>query len=314
MIRAICIGEAMVELRAAGTDLFARSIAGDAYNAAVYLKRCMGPDAEVSFLTAVGDDALSRALADDFAAQGLKTDLVFKVAGGVPGLYLIELDDKGERSFHYWRSASAARRWLVALEGHGAGEALAGAELVYFSGITLAILSEADRARALRLLANAKGRVGRIAFDPNIRPKLWEDLDTARRAVEAASALADIILPSVEDGMLIWGEPDAGRQLDLYRACGATEIALTLGETGAVLRHGGVMERLPPERVHAIDTSGAGDSFNGAYLAARLKGEDPSGAARAGLELAARVVQAAGALISSDISHPLKPSSEPDTP
>jgi 2-dehydro-3-deoxygluconokinase len=310
-MRAICIGEAMVELRAAGPDLFARSSAGDAYNTAVYLKRSLGPDAEVSFLTAVGDDVLSRALADDFAAQGLKTDLVFTVAGGAPGLYLIELDAKGDRSFHYWRSASAARRWLVELEDHGAGDALAGADLVYFSGISLAILGEAERARALSILADAKAKVGIIAFDPNIRPKLWLDLDAARRAVEAACALADIVLPSVEDGALIWGEPDPRRQLDRYRACGAREIALTLGECGAVLRRDdGAIETLPPEPVSAIDTSGAGDSFNGAYLAARLQGMQPTDATRAGLALAARVVRTAGALIPSQLSH----SFEPDSP
>jgi 2-dehydro-3-deoxygluconokinase len=313
-MRAICIGEAMVELRAAGPDLFARSTAGDAYNTAVYLKRSLGPDAEVSFLTAVGDDVMSGALSDDFVGEGLKTDLVFTVIGGAPGLYLIELDAQGDRSFHYWRSASAARQWLLALEGHGGGDALAGADLVYFSGITLAILGDAHRARALSMLANAKGRVGRIAFDPNIRPKLWHDLETARRAVEAASAVADIVLPSVEDGALIWGEADPGRQLDLYHACGATEIALTLGASGAILRVDGRTETLPPEPVRAIDTAGAGDSFNGAYLAARLTGVGPKDAARAGLQLAARVVQTPGALVARQISHPLKPASETDTP
>jgi 2-dehydro-3-deoxygluconokinase len=313
-MRAICIGEAMVELRAAGPDLFARSTAGDAYNTAVYLKRCLGSDAEVAFLTAVGDDPMSRTLTKDFAGQDIRTDLVFTVPGGAPGLYLIELDAKGDRSFHYWRSASAARRWLTALEDHGGADALAGADLVYFSGISLAILSEGDRARALSLLADAKSRVGRIAFDPNIRARLWPDLLAARGAVEAASALADMVLPSVEDGALIWGEPDPRRQIDRYLACGATETALTLGEQGAVLLHDGALVTLGREAIRAVDTSGAGDSFNGAYLAARLAGATPRAAAMAGLELAARVVQAAGALIPRRLSHPPQPSPEPVTP
>jgi 2-dehydro-3-deoxygluconokinase len=202
----------------------------------------------------------------------------------------------------------------VELEEHGAGDALAGADLVYFSGISLAILSEADRARALSLLADMKGRVGRIAFDPNIRPKLWPDLDTARRAVEAASALADIVLPSLEDGALIWGESEPRRQLDRYSACGARETALTLGEAGAILQHDGGVDVLPPEPVRAIDTSGAGDSFNGAYLAARLMGADPKGAAAEGLRLAARVVQMPGALIPRSLFAVSQSSSEPDTP
>jgi 2-dehydro-3-deoxygluconokinase len=304
MKRAVCIGEAMVELRSAGPDLFARSIAGDAYNTAVYLKRCLGSAAEVSFLTAVGDDPMSRAIAHDLAVQGLKGDLVFTVPGATPGLYMIELDLRGERSFHYWRSASAARLWMAQLERIGAGEALAGADLVYLSGISLAILNDADRGSALDVLAGLKGRVGLIAFDPNIRPRLWSNLAVARRVVETACAVADNVLPSLEDGALIWGEDRALPQLERYRACGAVEVALTLGEGGVLVQIGDDLQSLAATPVAPLDTSGAGDSFNGAYLAARLRGVAPDAAARAGLDLAARVVQSAGAVIPPALSHP----------
>lgn len=304
MIRAVAIGEAMVELRPAGPGLYARAIAGDAYNAAVYLARSLAADGRVAFLTAVGDEALSAEITAHVAREGLDAGSVFVVPGALPGLYLIELDAEGDRTFHYWRSASAARRWYVELQARGGAEALAGADLVYLSGISLAILSPEDRAGALRLLAGLRGRVGRIAFDPNLRVRLWPDLPTARAAVEAAVAAADIVLPSEVDGALIWDEPDPERQLDRYRALGASEVALTAGASGAWLRTTGGDARLPAPPTVVADTSGAGDSFNGGYLAARLRGAPPREAAEAGLALAARVVRAPGALITADLSHP----------
>ena len=303
MIEAVCIGEAMVELRPAAGGLYARAIAGDAYNAAVYLARSLGGAGRVRFLTAVGDETLSTAITDDIAAQGLSADLAFEVKGGLPGLYLIELDASGDRSFHYWRSASAARRWLVELEARGGADQLAGADLVYLSGISLAILTPPHRAQALEMLRALKGRVGHLAFDPNVRPRLWSDMAEARAAVEAACAAADIVLPSEVDGALIWDEPDPRRQLDRYQALGPAEVALTLGPGGVRLRCSGGEASLPTAAAQVLDTSGAGDSFNGGYLAARLRGEEPVEAARAGLALAARVVAAPGALIPAAISH-----------
>jgi 2-dehydro-3-deoxygluconokinase len=307
VIRATAIGEAMVELRPAGPGLYTRAIAGDAYNAAVYLARSLGAAGRVSFLTALGDEALSAEIAAHIAGEGLDAASAFVVPGALPGLYLIELDAQGDRSFHYWRSASAARRWYQELQARGGAEALAGADLVYLSGISLAILSAEDRAGALRLLADLKGRVGRIAFDPNLRVRLWPDLATARAAVEAAVAASDIVLPSEVDGTLIWDEADPERQLDRYRALGAGEIALTAGPAGAWLRTGEGAARLPAPPTVVADTSGAGDSFNGGYLAARLKGAGPRAAAQAGLALASRVVRAPGALIPAALSHPADP-------
>ena len=297
MIRAICIGEAMIELRAAGDGLFARATAGDAYNTAVYLRRSLGDGAEVAFLTAFGDDSLSAELRSDLIAEDLDDRLAFHVKGRSPGLYMIELDAQGERSFHYWRRESAARRWLAQLRAEGGGRLMAGADLVYFSGISLAILDPDERAEALAMLGVLRGRVWRIAFDPNVRPALWPDIRTACGAVEAASAISDIVLPSAADGELIWDERLPQRQIDRYRALGAKEIALTLGEAGVLLDCEGVSQQVPALSAKVVDTSGAGDSFNAAYLAARLRGLAANEAARQGLALAATVVSSPGALI-----------------
>ena len=301
MIRAVCIGECMVELRPAGDGLYARGFAGDAFNAAVYMRRALGDAGRVSMLTVVGDDSTSDAMLDEFAAQGLDTDRVWVARGKAPGLYMVELDEHGDRSFLYWRTHSAARDWWKRLQAEGGAEVLAGADLVYLSGISLAILPEADRRAVFAMLQDLRGRVGRIAFDPNLRMRLWEDLPTAVRAIESAAAASDIVLPSQQDGELLWNVIAPGEQMRRWMALGPVEVALTLAHEGARVAGSGVdtqVPAVPPTAV--VDTSGAGDSFNGAYLAARLMGEAPREAAEAGVRLAARVVAARGAVIAPE--------------
>lgn len=303
MRRVICIGECMVELRAAGADAFARAYAGDAYNTAVYLKRSL-PDAQVQFLTATGDDALSRAMREVWRAEGIDCSLGFTVKGGSPGLYLIENDARGERRFHYWRSNSAARRWFELLEDQDE-TVLWGADVIYLSGISLAILNPAERARAIELLRRARPHIGRIAFDPNVRLALWETAQAAVATIENALSIAAVALPSREDARLLLGVDDPTEQIDRLQRIGVREIALTLGADGCLVADGGVRARLPAAHVASItDTSGAGDAFNGAYLATRLRGGSAADAARSGLAVGSRVVAHAGAVVPKSVSHP----------
>jgi 2-dehydro-3-deoxygluconokinase len=302
-MRVICIGECMVELRSAGGDRFLRSYAGDVYNTCVYLKRSL-PQAEIQFLTATGDDAMSHAMRRAWGAERIDVSLAFVVKGGTPGLYLIETDAAGERSFHYWRKDSAARRWLQLLLEHGE-ETLLGADLIYISGIALAILSAQDRAAVLALLQRLRGRVGRIAFDPNVRASLWESQNTAVATLSAALAACDIALPSTDDLHWLFQLSSPEAQVDRLRELGVRETALTLGAQGCLVDHGGSRSALKsPAVARVIDTSGAGDAFNGAYLAGRLQGQTPAHAAAAALRIASRVVAHTGAIIAASHSHP----------
>ena len=302
-MRAICIGECMVELRDAGQGLYGRGFAGDAYNTAVYLKRS-APQVEVSLMTATGDGSLSAAMRAAWAAEGVGADLAFEVSGAEPGLYMIELDAAGDRSFHYWRGASPARGWLRELAQAGGGERLAGAGLVFLTGVSLAVLPEVERAEAVSMLAALKGRVGRIAFDANIRPALWRDKDAARAAIAPMLRVADMVRFSRDDAAWLFGAGGARGQIEALQAAGVRELVLTLDAEGCLLVADGAQTALPAPPTTVRDTSGAGDSFNGAYLAARLQGAQPREAARAGLEVASRVVTWSGAIVPADISHP----------
>jgi 2-dehydro-3-deoxygluconokinase len=305
-MRVICIGECMVELRAVAADTFARSYAGDVYNTAVYLKRSL-PDADVQFLTVTGDDAMSRAMREAWRAHQIDDSLAFTMSGGSPGLYLIETDALGERRFHYWRHNSAAKHWLTILREHGESH-LWGADIVYLSGITLAILSEAERTAAVEWLGRLRSRVGRIAFDPNMRVALWSTRHDAAPIMRAAMRTCAIALPSTEDLQILFDTGDPTLQLDLLQTLGVREVALTLGANGCAIADGAVRTQLPAPTVEIVtDTSGAGDAFNGAYLAARLLGSSPLQAAQTGLNIAARVVTHSGAIVPESVSHPPAP-------
>ena len=301
LTRVICIGECMVELRSTAPDVFARSYAGDVYNTAVYLKRSL-PEARVGLLTCTGDDIMSGAMRAAWKREGLDDDAAFTLPGGTPGLYLIETDSRGERTFHYWRSHSAARQWWAHLR-ESPGLLSTGTDLVYFSGISLAILPEDQCQEALRSLERLKGQV-RLAFDPNVRLKLWRSSERAREVMLAAATLADILLPSADDAEFLLGTANPVEQLNAFRELGIEPVALTLGAAGCLVLDQGSVTRLDnPHTPTVVDTSGAGDAFNGAYLAATLRGASPIAAANEGLMLGARVVSHAGAVVPASISH-----------
>lgn len=283
MIRAYCIGECMVELRKAGEGVLNQGFAGDSYNTAIYLKRS-APDISVHYVTATGADPFSQAMRAAWAAEGIEDDLAFVDPARRPGLYMIELDGKGERRFHYWRGESAAKRWLAELRKAGTKQ-LEGADLFYLSGISLAILTPDERRDAVALMGEMRGKVGKVVFDPNYRPALWSSREEAADLVLAAAKNADIFLPSSEDIETLFGS-------DPGEIC--PEIAMT-ADAGRCFVNGTLVQGgLAPK---VVDTSGAGDSFNGAYLAARLTGQDAMEAAKAGLAMAAKVVGFPGAVI-----------------
>ena len=291
MISAYCIGECMVELRSAGDGLLRQGFAGDSYNTAIYLKRS-APAVSVHYVTATGADPFSHAMRAAWREEGVEDDFAFVAADRRPGLYMIDLDPSGERRFHYWRGESAARRWLAELRKAGT-KTLESAGLVYLSGISLAILTPDDRRDALALMGELRGKAGKVVFDPNYRPALWASREEAAAIAAEAVRHSDIFLPSSEDIQTLFGAAP-GQETAVLEGLGCPETAMTADAGRCFLNGDLVQGSLAPK---VVDTSGAGDSFNGAYLAARLLGAAPVEAARAGLALAAKVVGFPGAVI-----------------
>jgi 2-dehydro-3-deoxygluconokinase len=290
-MRAVCIGECMVELAPAGDGLLKQGFAGDTFNTAWYLKR-LQPDWAVDYLSAVGADAISDAMLAFMAKAGIGTARVQRRGDRTVGLYLISLTD-GERSFSYWRGQSAAR--TLADEPAALKQGLEGAGLAMFSGITLAILSPERRAV---LLAALRASGARIAFDPNMRPRLWSGPGEMAAAVFEAAGVADTVLPSFDEEAALQGDAGPEATLARYRSMGPGTVVVKNGggRIWAWDRDEGLVS-FDPAPVTPVDTTAAGDSFNAGFLAARAGGAGLREAVAAGSALAGRVILHPGALV-----------------
>jgi 2-dehydro-3-deoxygluconokinase len=208
---------------------------------------------------------------------------------------LIELSD-GERSFSYWRDSSAAK--ALADDAAALRAAIDGADAVYFSGITLAILAPEARKRLLAALASAKARGAMVGFDSNIRRRLWKNNQELGDAIHAAARVSTLTLPTVPDELEMFGETDQTAVAERYLADGVPEVVVRAGADAALVVWPDGRTRVAPQtQVKPVDTTGAGDSFNGSYMAARLQGDGPEAAARKAHATAARVIQSYGALV-----------------
>jgi 2-dehydro-3-deoxygluconokinase len=287
------IGECMIELKQAAGGLFSRGFGGDTLNTAVYLAR-LGSD--VDYITALGDDSLSDEMIAGWRAEGVGTRRVARLSGKLPGIYMIETDEKGERRFFHWRESAAARRLMDLPETDDILNSLASYDVVYLSAITLSIYNAQGRAKLIDALHRARKHGARIAFDTNFRARGWPDLEAARAVFDKAFAASDIVLASTEDLLPLYpGESDD----DLIKRIGCGEAVLKRLEPASIVRFEGVSRMIEAEPVAqpVVDTTAAGDSFSAAYIAARLAGAAPVDAARAGHRLAGVVVCHPGAII-----------------
>lgn len=296
MASVVCVGEVMVEL-ARGTDgRFGLGFGGDTFNTAVYLARA---GIDTSYATALGDDLFSGQLLALAALEGVGAKTILQVKGRMPGLYLITTDERGERTFHYWRDTAPARA-LFELEGwQEVAEALVTARALYFSGITLSLYSNTGLGRFFATLELAGTKGAARVFDGNFRPRGWGgDLGRARTIFAEAMKRSTIALPTFEDEVALWGDASPMATIERITTYGVREVVVKNGPAGALIYADGQVIEVPVEReVLPVDTTGAGDSFNAGYLAARLKGASPADAALAGHRLAGAVIMHRGALI-----------------
>lgn len=297
--RIALIGECMIELQHRADGSLQQSFGGDTLNAAVYLRRELGEPSTVDYVTALGDDSFSDAMCKHWAEEGLGLGMVQRLPGRLPGLYCIQTDANGERKFLYWRNEAAVRDCFTTPAAEPILAALPTYDVVYFSGITLAVLGEVGRARLLETLVETRKRGGKVVFDNNYRPRLWASVDAARAAYHAVLAEVDIALLTEDDERALFGYEDSEQVFAAYPTI--AEVVLKRGADACLIRCEGERFEVPALVVEkVVDTTAAGDSFSAAYLASRLKGGSPQEAALAGHRLASRVIQVSGALIPRD--------------
>jgi 2-dehydro-3-deoxygluconokinase len=292
------IGEPMIELArsSSGPLSYDRRYGGDTLNTAVYLARLLKPEAaRIQYVTRLGDDSLSDWMIAGFQGEGIDCSLIVRVKDRRPGLYIIDTDAKGERSFSYWRGEAPARQLF---EDPDLARQLSDADAIYTSGITLAILSDQGRERLITLMRRLKSEDRIAAFDTNYRARLWQSPQTAAPWMRRAIGASTHVLPSSDDLDQIFGkEPSAQAWIGKLAAMGAGEIVVKTGG-GPVHTSDGRIDFTRDEAPR--DTTGAGDSFNAAYLASRLSGQSIAESVGKAHRLASRVIQYPGAVIARD--------------
>jgi 2-dehydro-3-deoxygluconokinase len=294
--RVVVVGEAIIELVRGGDGRFALGCAGDTFNVAVYLARS---GMQAAFATALGEDRYSEAILALAAAEGVASDLVLRVRGRLPSLVVVDADGAGVHHAHDWRGEAPARELFELPEWARLAEGLSKAKLVYFSGVTLSLYSNAGLGRFLAIIEMIRQQGVKIAFDGNFRPRGWRgDLPRTRTVFMEALKRVDIALPAYDDEAVLWGDPSPEATVARLQAFGIAEIVVKNGPSSALVAAGGQSEFIPvPEVVTPVDATAAGDGFNAAYLAARLSGDGPLAAAAAAHRLAGQVIRHRGALM-----------------
>ncbi len=247
----------------------------------------------VGYMTRLGADPLSRAVRVELDREGIACSATETDPTRTLGIYSVSTDDSGERSFHYWRDRSAAR---LLFDTEGDLAVLDNASLIYLSGITLAIMGSDARTRLMdRLSVLVKSGVASVAYDSNYRPALWESRDIAKSVNRRMWTIADIALPSLDDEMALFAE-SADAVMARFASRSWRRCAVKRGALGPTTPHFAcdLPQFTPASRI--VDTTAAGDSFNGAYLAALIEGRNEAACLTAGHELARAVVQHPGAI------------------
>lgn len=269
----LCLGEAMVEFNQTGgahSDQYLRGYGGDTSNCAIAAAR---QGTSSAYCTLVGQDVFGDLLLDLWQREQVDTSTIGRRSDSPTAVYFVTHGEKGH-TFTYYRKGSAASHMMPA---DLPGAALEQSKLLHVSGITLAV-SESMRETAMAAIARMRKAGRKVAFDTNLRLKLWP-LETARDAILAALKQSDIALPSLEDSTALTGLSDPLAILDYYRDMGIPLVVLKCGAEGVIVASREGRWRLPGHRVATVDATGAGDCFDGAFLAELVRGAAPLDAA-----------------------------------
>lgn len=272
----LCMGEPMLELNAQppgpdGRVLYLEGHGGDTSNAAICAAR---QGASVGYVTAIGTDQPGESFLRLWAQEGVDTATVIRTPEAPTGLYLVTHDERGH-AFTFYRSGSAASRYAPRDVPE---DAIRAARILHVSGISQAISASACDA-VFHAIAVAKAAGVRVAYDTNLRLSLWPAARAAA-VIHAAIAQADIALPSLDDARVLTGLEAPEAIADFYLRLGCPLVLLKQGKDGVLAATPERREVIPPCRVQAVDATGAGDAFAGAFLARVLAGDEVLQAAR----------------------------------
>lgn len=272
--KVLCIGELLI-------DFICTDIDADLKNGEHFIKKAGGAPANVAaalaqmgaaayFAGKVGQDAFGDFLENTLKEKGVDTTMLVRDPGHATTLAFVSLDSRGERDFMFSRGADAHHRSedldLNLLDQ---------CRILHFGSAT-ALLGGDSRETYLELLAEAR-RAGRfISFDPNYRGDLWKGAEQAFIArVLPLLAGVDLLKVSESELALLSGETALESGVRFLHEQGAGIVAVTLGENGTFISNGSQTQRVETIKVRAVDSTGAGDAFVGAFLSRTAEMADP---------------------------------------
>ena len=301
MVEIVSIGECMIELYFEprfGENIYVRGFGGDTLNTIVAAARL---GSSVAYLTKIADDSFSQFLLHSWNKEKIDVSQIKKVKGSFVGVYFINLDENGERSFQYYRKGSAAS--TLNPEDFDISF-IRKASVLYSSGITQA-LSETNRSTIRELFRRfkTKGTNSKaIAYDPNYREQLWTNRE--ERAIEAQEEVLpyiDLIFPSFPSDAKLSNSNTPEEMISFYTSKGIKTVIVKLGSEGAIFSSdsGKTIQRVPafkPSKI--VDTTGAGDAFNGGVLGGLIKKFSIMKAVKYGILVSGLKIQGKGAISS----------------
>ena len=247
-----------------GNPIFERNPGGGPANMACAAARL---GAKTAFVGKVGADNFGRALRETLEKNGVDARWLRMSQECPTTLAFVHLDGKGDRSFSFYR--------------HGGADTMIGWDDVdpavldccqYFFCSSVLMAEGPSRETSFRMMETARERGVPVVFDPNLRFSLWSSPEEVRRVVLRALPLADIVKVSGEEAVFLAGEERLeGAVQKLRREYRFQALLVTLGAEGCRAYAGDLEIAMPAHPVEAVDTTAAGDSFTGGFLAALLE-------------------------------------------
>ncbi|SFO93199.1 sugar kinase [Salibacterium halotolerans] len=266
---------------------YSRKFGGAESNMAIGLSR-LGHQA--GWISRVGDDELGKAMLHFIRGEGVDTSHVTYDTEAPTGLYFKEFRKAGDIRVQYYRKGSAASRLSTADIDENY---IKQADYLHISGITPA-LSSSCRNMLPEAVKTAKEHGVTVVFDPNLRRSLWSE-EEARRTLLELAALADIVLPGIDEGDFLFGTKNPDELGRLFLQQGAGDVVLKAGSKGTYHFNKNGSAFIPSFDVETVvDPVGAGDGFAAGYLSGLIDGLSAENAVQRGNAVGALVTQAEG--------------------
>ena len=298
----LAIGECMLEL-SGEMQLGSQAklnFGGDVLNTALYYARLGG---DVSFLTAMGDDDFSKQIIAVWDSESIDTSTVLKLKYRLPGLYAIQTDSLGERSFHYWREQAPIKELFNHLHQDDLANFTNDYQYLYFSGISISRWDSNQLKIFAAWLEQFKNSSidKQIVFDLNYRPKCWNNTEQAKDYLNVILPFVTTVITTFDDEGMLFEDTCYKQTINRYSKYSIDTIIVKYGSEPTVISNNSNITKVAPIKIaKPLDTTAAGDSFNAAFLAGIDNGLDIQSAVKLAQEFAAEIIQHRGAIVDKE--------------